>query len=243
MTSSRISRHGAAAAACTALLVASGCSTAPPVGPPKLDTTTLTDDGLAPVVNARVDAAYMKPDADLARYTAVMVDPVSVAYKRTPRPNANQLRGLRGGETNFPLSPEQMHNIKTLFQVTVIEALTADDGYRLATAPGPDVLRVHAQLIDLIVKVPTERGPGREYVFADSLGEVTLIGELFDSESGEILARAVDREVHQSAAGRLEYSTPVHNRAEAKRVFTRWANLLRDRLDALRSAPAGNPGS
>ncbi len=242
MRPSPSTRECAAVVGCAALLLAAGCATEP-VGPPRLDISALTDDGLAPVVNARVDAAYMKPDADLGRYTAVMVDPVSVAYKRTPRPNANELRGFRGAESNFPLSPQQMQNVKTLFQETVVQALTRDGGYRLATEAGPEVLRVHAELIDLVVKVPTETGPGREYVFADSLGEVTLIGELYDSESGEILARAVDREVHRSIPGRLEYSTPVHNRAEAKRVFTHWADLLRDRLDALKSAQAGTPGS
>lgn len=219
---------------------AHGCATAP-VGVPQLDTSELTDDGLARVTDARVDAAYMKPDADLARYTAVIVDPVSVAYKRPPKPNASRLESLRGRESNFPLTPEQMQNFQNMFQWAVTEALTENNGFRLTSVAGPDVLRVHAELIDLIVKVPTEQGVGREYVFVDSLGEVTLIGELRDSESGEILARAVDRQVHRSAPGRLEYSNPVSNAADARRLFRRWADLLRARLDALKSMPVQKP--
>ena len=73
------------------------------------------------------------------------------------------------------------------------EALTEDDGYRIADDPAPEVLRISAGLLDLIVRVPTQRASGRERTFVASYGEVTLIVEARDSESGEILARAAER--------------------------------------------------
>jgi hypothetical protein len=47
--------------------------------------------------------------------------------------------------------------------------------------------------MDLVVKIPTERAGGRDQSYTVSYAEVTLIVELRDSESGEILARVADR--------------------------------------------------
>jgi hypothetical protein len=59
---------------------------------------------------------------------------------------------------------------------------------------------------------------------------MTLIAELFDSESGEILARVVDRrEARNDDALRL--SSSVVKRGEAQEIAANWARILRAALD------------
>ena len=110
----------------------------------------VTVDGLVRVDNAVVPVAYRKPDMDLTPYTRFMLDPVEVAYQKDP---GNRMRsGGAGTNDNFALSPSQMETLKGMFREAVVAALTNDDGYELTTEPGPDVLRIAASLVDLVVR-------------------------------------------------------------------------------------------
>jgi hypothetical protein len=216
------------------LVAAAGCSSAPP---PTLQTgpdAEVTVDGLVRVDNSVVPVSYVKPDMDLTPYTRFMLDPVEVAYQRDPG-NTRRSVGAGGAPGNFALTPSQMETFKSEFQDAVVEALTKDDGYELTTEPGPDVMRITAALIDLVVSVPTEQ-LGRQQTYARSYGLVSLILELRDSESGEILARAADRrDPTRNTDAQLAHVSTAYVRADVRRLFNHWADLLRERLDAFRT--------
>lgn len=220
--------------ALVSLVTVSGCASGPKPEP-TLQTgpnAEVTIDGLVRVDNAAVPVVYVKPDMDLKPYTRFMLDPVEVAYKKDP--GNRRSSGVAGAEGNFALTPSQMENLRGMFQEAIVEALTRDNGYELVTEPGPDVLRVTAALLDLEVRVPTERS-GRQDVFTRSYGEVSLILELRDSQSGEILVRAGDRQdPTRDADIRMAEVSPSYVRADTMRLFRYWANLFRERLDAVR---------
>jgi len=211
-----------------------GCASTP-APPPTLQTgpdAEVTIDGLVRVDNAAVPVSYQKPGMDLKPYTRFMLDPVEVAYQKDPG-NRRQT-GVAGADDNFALTPRQMENLRGGFQEAVVKALTENDGYELTTEPGPDVLRINASLVDLVVGVPTDR-MGRQRSYTRSYGLVSVILELRDSESGEILARAGDRrDPTRDTTSSLAEVSPVFVRADTERLFRYWANLLRERLDALR---------
>ena len=62
-----------------------GCATTS--SPPTIQSgpaAEVTVDGLHRVDNSVMEIGYMKPDVDLRGYTAIMLDPVTVAYQRDP---------------------------------------------------------------------------------------------------------------------------------------------------------------
>ena len=65
-------------------------------------------------------------------------------------------------------------------------------------------------------------------------GAATLVIELFDSQSLEILARIADRRAieHDSSSWRND---PMANRAAARRTFRYWARKLADGLETART--------
>ncbi len=214
--------------------VLAGCATTPP--PPTIQAgpdAEVTVDGLHRVDNSLVALAYMKPDMDLRGYTALMLDPVSVAYQKDPQ--GRRRSGLvGGGSPNFALSPSQMENLASWFQEAVVEAFAGDGGYRIVDTPGPDVLRITAELLNLIVRIPTQASVGRGRTFVSSYGEVTLVVEVRDSESGEILARAADRMDPTRNTGNLVEVSTTFVRSDVRRLFGYWARIMRERLDDLR---------
>ena len=217
-----------------------GCATPSPR--PTLQTgvaAEVTVDGLHRVDNSLMALAYMKPDMDLRGYTAIMLDPASVSYQKDPQGRRrNSLPGE--GSSNFALTRSQMENLKSLFHEAVVDALADDGAYRIVEAPGPNVLRVSADLLDLIVRAPTER-TGRSQTFVASYGEVTLLVEARDSESGEILARAADRMDPTRGMGmELVAVSRTFVRSDVQRLFEYWAGIMRERLDELRQVEGGS---
>lgn len=181
---------------------------------PKIDTSDdalITVDGLYPVEHTRIDLAFAKPDLDLSPYNKVMVAPVAIAYKKE----------------SFELTEKQVERMDEYFVSALNEQLT-ENGYEVVTTPGRDVLLVSASIVDLYVNRPTKEPVGRSTVFTAESGEMTLIGELTDSMSGEILVRFADRRRPRSHWAR---STSVAEWSEVRRAFKFWAGILHERLD------------
>jgi hypothetical protein len=195
-------------------------------------------DGLYRVEKSIVDEAYIRPDLDLSGYGRIMIDPVTVSYKRKPiPPSASRASHSR---SNFALTEKQTEELKGLFHEAFQKAMSEGEVWQVVDSTGPDVLRVQAELIDLVVKVPTVPSPGRSSYFVSELGEVTLVAELRDSQSGQILARGVDRRViGRAVGGRVYRATTVAARSDVSRLFDAWAQLLRARLDQIKTITSG----
>jgi len=211
-----------------------GCETTPALEPtiqagPNAEVTV---DGLNRVDNSKMALAYVKSDVDLGSYTKIMLDPVSIAYKKEPL-GTGRMRTSHH-ESNFSLTAKQTENMKSLFQEAAVNALSGDNGYQIVSDPGPDVLRVSCALIDLIVTVPTEEPVGRSRTFAESYGAVTLVVELRDSETGEIFARVADRKEPGSNFGMTEVNRATVT-SDLKRLFKFWSGYLREGVDKVRS--------
>jgi len=110
---------------------------------------------------------------------------------------------------------------------------TSPDGLQLVKRKD---LRVTAGIIDLYITAPdTNSVSPQSRSFAFSAGQMTLVGELRDSESGAILARVADRKGGQDST-RMTWATSTSNRAEARRALAQWAGILRDALDRAKSS-------
>jgi hypothetical protein len=62
---------------------------------------------------------------------------------------------------------------------------------------------------------------------------MTLVAELRDAPSGELVARVLDRRVGRDR-GSFEITTSVDNVAAARDAARAWARILREQLDAAR---------
>lgn len=231
--------------ALTALLLAlaTGISFAGKEHLAKGDDADVSYDGLHRVKKSVMDEAYIKPDIDLSGYTKIMIDPVSVSYKRKPPPPAASMRAS-GSRSNFALTDQQMEQLTQLFHEAFVEAMTKNASWEVVESPGTDVLRIEAALIDLVVKVPTRPTTGQTYYFVSEIGEVTLVAEIRDSQSREILARVADRSLIKPAgSGDLAFTTGVSARADVRRLFDAWAGLIRTGLDRVREMSIAGAGT
>lgn len=197
-----------------------------------------THDGLRLLPEREVALVYVKPGADLSGYQKVMILDVHVAFKKGWE---QQQRAT----SVYEVTPRDMQKIKEataeLFREVFTAELAAGDGYPLVESADTDVLLLRPAIIDLEVTALDTAASGRTYNFASSAGAATLFLELYDSVSGEILARAIDRQVADYLGHVMRWSNQVVNREAAREVLAGWASLLRERLDELHREPVTRP--
>ena len=140
----------------------------------------------------------------------------------------------RDRSPQFPVKEENKQRLSDILQEEFNEELAKLERYQIVAAPGPDVLLLVGAVIDVVSNVPPDVDSarfGRGGVYLTSVGEATLVMELRDSESGEILARAADRRAAEAA-----FAIEVNNVtawSEVRRLAQSWASLLRKRLEEI----------
>ena len=78
---------------------------------------------------------------------------------------------------------------------------------------------------------------GRTSTYTTTAGSMTLYLELYDSETDDLLAKALDP-TYDRDTGYMQWQTKVSNRAAGVRMMRPWAEALRKGLDEAHSATA-----
>lgn len=231
--------------ALVAFVVCVGCAGGGGPPTPVIETgpdAKVTADGLYRLKYSGFRNAWVKPDVDFGAYDAIVLETPDVAYKRKPR----RSRPSSSSFGNFALTDEQM----AAFKSDLLEAFRSEflksGFYEVADAPGPKVLSIKPGIIDLIVNVPTDRPIGRDRVWTTSTAVMTLMMELRDSETNEILARIGERrEARMPGANgttNLYWSNVVTDTEAVRSTFARWARILRQQLDRIQEVEGAGDG-
>jgi hypothetical protein len=206
------------------LLLGAGCATSAPTL--TVSDTQPTHDGLYPIDNISIDAAWARPDFDLSPYRRIMLDAAGIQY----RPASRSAHSDQGDQA-FPLSEAQKARLGRELRHAFETELAKSERFELTDAPAPDVLMIRGSLYDVVSHVPPETA-GRSAIYLRSVGEATLVIELVDSISNTVLVRAIDRRAAERH-GQPTPSNSVSNWREVRVLAQYWARSLRTGLYAL----------
>ena len=210
-------------------LLACLCLAAPahPASSPEELTALMSQGGLHKVKVKGVELAYARPGATLAAYQKVKLDPVQVTFAKdwNPTPTGSP----------FPITHAQRETIRANVARIVYQAfdkeLQRGNGYPVVTKAGPHVLGIKVYVINVYVTVPAVLTPGMSTTFAvASAGQGTLVLQLYDSQTFQVLARVMDAQGAQSAGPMLR-SNSVTNQVQGEIIADRWAKILRNAFD------------
>ncbi len=192
------------------------------------DNAEISFDGLVRIEDSNVAAAYIDPEADFSVFQRVAILDPFVTFR------SNWQRDVNRSRSRGRIRASDMERIKadvaSLFKEVFTERLEADDGFEVVVFADYDVLLLRPAIIDLDITAPDTRSAGRSRTYIASAGAATLYIELFDSLSGDIIGRAIDRRASR-IPGRAAWAGRVTNTAEARRMFRGWADILRDFLE------------
>jgi hypothetical protein len=212
---------------CVITLLASTLLSTAALGATKGDLeAAMSHDGLRKINVKGIDLVYARPGATLAGYNKIKLDPVEVAFHKDWDPTASRSR--------IKVSAEHREAIRSAVAKMVNEEfakeLQKNGTYQVVNEAGPDVLRVKANIVNLYVNAPDTGAPGLSRTYTVSAGEMSLVLELYDSESGEVLARVVDRREARQAAT-MNYTNSVTNENDFRSIANGWARILRNGFD------------
>lgn len=191
--------------------------------------TEITHDGLHLVPHSRMQRAWLKPGEDFSQYTRVMLVDCLVSFKKNWQTIHPGLRAPDMDRARKELAADYREVFTEVLQ---------KGGYPIATKPDENVLQVRAALINLEVSAPDTMGSEDTTAFEPLVDNMAIFVELFDSVSGEILARAIDRRAERYI-GDFEEANRDSNREKARRMLEHWANLLVDELDEVHGTQRG----
>jgi len=140
------------------------------------------------LTDTTVDFLYVKPDADLSVFDRVIIDPLSVWHAGSAlSTQASDLERLRIEYAEH-------------FETTMIE-----QGYEIVSRPSAKTLRLHVEIIDLKVTKPSVpiAALTDQFRFNVERGKITLVAELQNAKTGEVLLRLADLENNSGEAGSL----------------------------------------
>jgi len=188
-----------------------------------------TVEGLKLVPDTKnIALVWAEPGADLSQYDRVYLVEPYVAFKKHWQ--RNQSSGVQRVTT------KDMERIKTSVKDLFMEVFTEElekGGYSLANERAEDVLIVKPAIIDLDVNAPDLRTSSMTRTFVDSAGSMTLYMELYDSETDDLLAKALDAKADRDK-GWMQWQTGPANRQAGIKMMRPWAQALVMGLDEAR---------
>ena len=180
----------------------------------------VSEDGLHRVAHSVMDAAWVKPDLNLAQYTKVYFLGTGISFREVR--DTSYRSGDRTDRSEFAVDADSRQELRTLFRDTLRADLAEVESYQLTDMPGRDVLIAQGFLVDVVSHVPPDFNVGTTL---RTTWEATLVLELRDSMSHDMLARTVERERPVGAVEAADL------RRETRQLIRRWSGLLCERLE------------
>lgn len=190
----------------------------------------ITEDGLHRVSDSKLAIVYAEPGADLSQYKRVKMTDVYVAFKKNWERDQR-----RSAATLLKVTSKDVENIKANlakeFHTVFVETL-AESGYDVVDESADDVLLIRPAIINLDVNAPDTPRAARTTTYANTAGEMTMYIELYDSVTGDLIAKALDRQIDNP--GYYTWANSVTNRRAADRILKGWASILVGALNEAR---------
>jgi hypothetical protein len=185
--------------------------------------------------NPRLKIQWSGEQTRTPPFDKVLLAPVELDFR--PAPPLTGVTRTDSSHNEYPVSDRQREELKGAFAEIFREQLGKNKHFTLSDEPGPGVLIVKPALRDIVSRVPPEEPPGRSAVYVDSVADATLVVDLVDPASEQMLGRAIDRRTAEPVGttggfGAVRAVAPTTNQ-EMRRLLRSWALNLDKRLEQL----------
>ncbi len=182
------------------------------------DPPAVNDAGLSLTPDLPLETVYLANDARLDEYRSVFIETPEVTFRKHWMRDQNRADSLKVRQRDVDRIAGDMSEL----MLEVMGKAFTEGGWTLAEAPGPGVLVVRPNIVDLDVIAPDIPRAQRVDSYSESAGSMTLDLELADGASGDLLLQATDHQ-RDPRRGWLEWRTRPYNNTVARRMMGYWA--------------------
>lgn len=189
-------------------------------------------DGLFLIDDTQLAKVYLQPGVVMSQYNRIHLADAYIAFKKDwqrgkPTPESDRINADDMAKIRIELSSR----FRDVFSQTLEEG-----GYELVTERAEDVLLIKPAIINLGIIETDKPSAGNDLSYSETAGEMTLYLELYDSLTGDLIAKAYDRNTDRQT-GYFKWQNRLSNRAAANRIMQVWARALKEGLDEARRSP------
>jgi hypothetical protein len=184
-----------------------------------------SEDGLQRRDVRGLDLVYVRPGADLAGYRRIWLRPAEVSFQRDWARAQARATGSR-------VRPRDLQQIRRDMASVVHDEVARElgrNGYTLVEGPGEDVLELRIAATELYLNSADLPSADAVRNYTLSFGQVTLVADLRDSDTGDPVLRILDRTLGRDH-GFLRYTTRADNAREVGFAAQEWARALARQL-------------
>ncbi len=206
------------------LLCQMGASVAQPVLATGED-ADITEEGLHRVDPLIMEAAWIRPDFDLSGYTRVLLMPTAVQFRDVPERGTDAR--TRSMTEEFPVDEDRKEWMREQWRAAVEARFSQDSQLEGFQGDTSNVLVVQVFLADVVSRIPPYSVVGSIITYVSDPWAASIILELRDASTAQLLARTIDR---RNTVGLMDIGEVWH-RTEG--LLKRWAQVMDERLSQL----------
>lgn len=177
---------------------------------------------------------WVAPDADFTQYDKLYLWEAEFQYRDVGPARRSRSTMMNTRQREFGISEADREVFEEVVAEAFVKEIQKARNFRLVDELGPNTLIMRGAILDIISRVPPE-AIGRTEIYLASIGEATLVMELIDARTGDVLALVAERRAIQAPGGQIDFTTmPTNNVsiiADVKRWSRRAAATLRRELD------------
>ena len=175
---------------------------------------------------------WVNPDADFTQYTKLYVWDGQFEYRDVGPARRSRGTMVRTHKREFGISDADRAKFEKAISDAFMKQIEKGKRFQLVAEIGPNTLILRGGLLDIVSNVPPEM-TGPSEIYLSSVGEATLVMELLDAETGEVVALVAERRRIQPMGGQIG-STPTNSvtvLADVRRFASSAASRLSKELD------------
>jgi hypothetical protein len=185
-------------------------------------------------VKAAFKETWVHPDADFTEYDKVYLWKGEFQYRDVGPAQRTRSSIMNTRKREFGISDADREKFESAVSEAFIKEIQKGKRFTITDTVGPDTLILRGAALDIISRVPPDT-VGRSEIYLASIGEATLVLELMDAETGDVLALVAERRAMGNPSGQIDMMTTPTNSATALADVRRWARQaaikLRSELD------------
>jgi len=177
---------------------------------------------------------WVNPNADFTKYNSLYLWEAEFQYRDVGPAQRTRSTIMSTRKREFGISEEDRKGFEQIVSDAFVKEIQKAKNFRISDEMGPHALIMRGALLDIVSFVPPET-IGRSEIYLANIGEATLVVELIDADTGEVVAVVSERRKIQAGTGRIDQFSMPTNRAtviaEVRRWASRAAGKLRKELD------------
>jgi hypothetical protein len=179
-------------------------------------------------IKAGFKETWVHPDANFTEYDKVYLWEAQFEYRDVGPARSTRSTMMSTRKREFGISDADREKFEEIVKEAFVKGIQRGKRFELVNEVGPNTIIMRGAALDIVSLVPPET-VGRSEIYLASVGEATLMLELLDAETGDVLAVVSERRPMGRSGGIDSMSMPTSSVMVLSEV-RRWAQSAGSKL-------------